>query len=128
MKNLGFLLFLFVLISCSENKTGYESLRPKEFNAAMQQEKDYVLLDVRTPEEINESSLEGNIAINFNDDDFKEEVDKLDHNKTCYIYCRSGNRSSKAGAMMVNELHFKKVINLDGGIVAWKEEGLPVKP
>jgi rhodanese-related sulfurtransferase len=128
MKNYCFLLLLVVLFSCnSENKGSYESLKPKEFNTAMQQDKDCILLDVRTQEEIAESSLEGNIAINYHDADFKQQVDKLDHNKTCYIYCRSGNRSGKAGKMMVEDLHFKKVVNLDGGIVEWIDEGLPVK-
>ena len=92
----------------------------------MQNDKDFILLDCRTPEEVSEGALEGNVNINFDSDDYKQQIDKLDKNKTVYIYCRSGNRSHKS-AVMMEEMKFKKVIDLDGGIIAWKEEGLPVK-
>lgn len=129
MKNVflsvSILLFIF---SCDAQKEDKSSLlmKPKEFNTAMQNDKDFILLDCRTPEEVNEGALEGNVNIDFHKDDYKQELEKLDKNKTVYIYCRSGNRSHKS-AVMMKEMNFKKVIDLDGGIIAWKEEGFPVK-
>ena len=41
------------------------------------------------------------------------------------LYCRSGNRSGQALAIM-EELGFLDVADIDGGIVAWDDAGLPV--
>jgi phage shock protein E len=121
------LIVLLIIVSCtSKQQNNSMLLKPKEFNAAMLADKDYILLDCRTPEEVSEGALKGNININFHDDDFKQQIDKLDRNKTVYIYCRSGNRSHKS-AVLMGEMKFKKVVDLNGGIVAWKEEGLPVE-
>lgn len=42
-----------------------------------------------------------------------------------YLYCRTGNKSAKAAAIL-DSLGFKKIINLDGGVERWKEAGLPL--
>ena len=43
---------------------------------------------------------------------------KLDKSKIYLIYCRSGNRSSKAATIM-DSLGFKKTIDLEGGFLKW---------
>ena len=45
----------------------------------------------------------------------------LNKNLNYYIYCRSGNRSGKT-VVILREKGFKNVFNLEGGIIAWKEE------
>lgn len=122
------LLSALFLHSCSPMQDKHQSLlmKPKEFQAAMKADKDYILLDCRTPEEVNNVSIEGNTNIDYHAPDYKQQLDKLNKNKTVYIYCRSGNRSHKS-AVMMQEMHFKKVVDLDGGITAWEGDGLPVK-
>lgn len=92
------------------------------FSNGMSQEEDFILLDVRTPQEYAEGHLEGSVNINFFDGDFKDQVNKLDKEKTVYIYCRSGNRSGK-GAAVLKELCFTTIKDLQGGIMAWGSAG-----
>lgn len=82
-----------------------------------------VIMDVRTPEEYNEEHIENSSNIDFYSDNFKEELNKLDKSKTYVIHCRSGSRSSNTLDLM-KELGFREVYNM-GGILQWKEEGLP---
>jgi rhodanese-related sulfurtransferase len=42
------------------------------------------------------------------------------------VYCGSGIRSAKAAAIL-KEKGYDQVYELDGGIKAWKEAGLPVE-
>ncbi len=86
---------------------------------------DLVILDVRTPEEFAEGHIEGATLIDFYDPDFAEQLAALDPDVPYVLYCRSGNRSSGARAMMA-ELGFTTVDDIDGGIVAWESAGLPV--
>lgn len=86
---------------------------------------DFILIDIRTPQEFNEGHIENAVNIDFYSETFKEDLDKLDKNKTYFIYCRSGNRSGRAMPIM-KELGFKEVYNLSVGIKDWLAEGLPV--
>ena len=42
------------------------------------------------------------------------------------LYCRTGHRSGQATAALTYQAEFTNVINMEGGIVEWYEEGLPV--
>lgn len=86
---------------------------------------DFIIVDIRTPEEFNEGHIENAVNIDFYSDTFKEDLDKLDKNKAYFIYCRSGNRSGRAMPIM-KELGFKEVYNLSVGITEWIAEGFPV--
>ena len=85
---------------------------------------DFVIIDVRTPEEFAEGYIENAINIDFRSETFRDELDKLDKNKKYLIYCRSGGRSGNALNIMA-ELNFREVYNISGGIIAWNAEGLP---
>jgi rhodanese-related sulfurtransferase len=86
------------------------------------------LLDVRTPDEWSEGIIEGATMTNIHEDDFEANLAKLDKEKPVAVYCRSGGRSGKAMAKM-NQLGFKEVYSLKGGIGAWREaDNLTVKP
>jgi rhodanese-related sulfurtransferase len=85
---------------------------------------DFVILDVRTPEEFSEGHIEDAVNLDFYSDNFEEELEKLDKNKTYVTHCRSGSRSAKTLNLM-KELGFKEAYNITGGIVQWESEGLP---
>lgn len=80
------------------------------------------ILDVRTPEEVEEGYIPGatNIDI-YLGQEFLDEVEKLDKSKNYYVYCRSGNRSGQACAIM-NQLGFENTYNLMGGFNEWEGE------
>lgn len=83
------------------------------------------LLDVRTPQEYAEGHIDGALNINVQSDDFRQMAEKeLSKESTILVYCRSGRRSMDA-AEILTELGYK-VVNLRGGIIEWKEDGLPV--
>ena len=104
-----------------------ENVTPREAFALIQDNEDnpdFIIIDVRTPEEFAEGHVEDAIIIDFYSESFADELNALDKNKTYLIYCRSGGRSGKALKIM-EELGFTKVYNMSGGIVDWKAEGLP---
>jgi len=74
-----------------------------------------VLVDVRTPAEFNISHIEGAINIDYENANFISEVQKLDTSKTYFVYCRSGNRSSKSVVIMKDN-GIKNIYDLQGGI------------
>lgn len=87
----------------------------------------YVILDVRTPAEYGAGKLPGAVNIDVESPSFDAAVAKLDKDKNYFVYCHTGNRSSRATARM-HELGFKHVYDIHGGINAWQAQGLPVTP
>jgi len=86
---------------------------------------DLVVLDVRTPEEFAEGHLEGAVLVDFYDADFADQLAALDPDVPYLLYCRSGNRSGETLGVM-EQLGFTSVADVDGGIIAWADAGLPV--
>jgi rhodanese-related sulfurtransferase len=68
---------------------------------------DFVLLDVRTPDEFSSGHIENASLLDFYSPTFSEDLDKLDKNKTYLVYCRTGNRSAKSADMMIEQDIFK---------------------
>ena len=81
-----------------------------------------ILIDVRTLEEVNDSKIPNSINIDYYHNSFEKSLDSLDKNFNYFIYCRSGNRSMKTVNILKSK-GFEKAFNLQGGIIAWKEEG-----
>lgn len=77
--------------------------------------KEAIILDVRTQREFDYGHLENAIIIDIYQKSFKDEVNKLDKNKTYYVYCKTGIRSRNAVNYMMQS-GFKNVCNLEGGI------------
>lgn len=78
-----------------------------------------VILDVRTPAEVEEGYIPKMKHIDFLEGQtFLEEIEKLDKSKNYYIYCRSGNRSGQACDIM-EQMGFKTTYNLEGGFMNW---------
>ncbi len=108
-----------------DRDTDIRLVSPLEGSAIQTAESDdVIILDVRTPDEFGEGHLEGAIMIDFYDDDFAEQLAALDPDASYLIYCRSGNRSGQTVPMLV-ALGFTDVADVDGGIVAWTDAGLP---
>ena len=84
---------------------------------------DFIIIDVRTPEEFAEEHIKGALNIDSHSETFQNELDTLDKNKTYLIY-GVGNRSGSSLALM-EELNFRRVFHMSGGINQWKAEGLP---
>ena len=57
--------------------------------------------------------------------DFDSAIAQLDPNGTYAVYCRSGNRSAVAVGKMAQQ-GITGTYDLDGSIVDWQAQGLPV--
>lgn len=126
MKNILLLICCLTVIACSSQNAGPEQLEPKEFATAISQ-KDVQILDVRTPNEFNSGHLKNSMWADWlNKEQFIERVKYIDPAKPVYIYCLSGGRSYAAANWMRSN-GFKNVIELSGGINAWRYYKLPVE-
>ena len=125
---------LFGLYGC-RGKDSEKGAAPALKNISAQEAKDliqqrkadpnFVILDIRTPQEFAAGRIDGAVNLDFHAPNFKESLKALDKNKTYMMYCRSGNRSGKALGMMEGQ-NFTDVYNMTGGIGAWAQKGLPV--
>ena len=102
-------------------------LATAERAAALADDPSITVIDVRTPEEYDEGHIEGATLIDFYSDTFVDEIATLDRDQEYLIYCRSGNRSGQAFAIMA-DLGFTAVHDLDGGVIAWDAAGLDLVP
>ena len=78
------------------------------------------LVDVRTPKEYAEGHIVGAVNINVKDSAFlTAALSRLDKERPCAVYCRSGKRSALAASLLAKRGF--AVTNLLGGIIAWSE-------
>jgi len=80
---------------------------------------DFILLDVREPEEFEICQLEGALLVPYSE--FAEHIDDFDQDKNYIVHCKLGGRSSKACEALI-EKGFKDVTNLSGGIIEWANQ------
>lgn len=97
------------------------NLSQAEWREKLAQDKNAVVLDVRTWPELNEEGIIPN-AIHLDiymGRQFIDALNQLDKNKNYYVYCRSGNRSGQACSIM-EQMGFKNAYNLLGGMLEWQ--------
>lgn len=94
-------------------------LLQEEWVDKLGQDNNAVIMDVRTPEEMEQGQIADAINLNiYLGHEFLEELKKLDKSKNYYVYCRSGQRSRQACAIM-NSIGISNAYNLMGGIIEW---------
>lgn len=103
------------------NNGGFENLDASEFEKRFNNDENAVLLDVRTEAEHYDAKIPNSILIDLMNPHFIDEIERMDKEKSYYLYCRSGNRSYHAAREM-SRLGFKKVFNLAPGIIGWEGE------
>ena len=122
-KLIPFFLSLLLLAGCAapaESEASYRQVSMDEAIAMMEEENDYIILDVRTPEEFAEKHIPD--AINIpNETIGTEEIPELpDKEQLILVYCRSGNRSKQASEKLVR-LGYTNIVEF-GGINDWPGE------
>lgn len=124
-KNLIVLFFLIVLTGCGKaQNNGDSNLSATEFAKKLNQTKDAQLVDVRTPGEFRNGHLKNAMNIDWNADDFAEKAKALDKDKSVFLYCMSGPRST-AAAEKLQEMGFKNIYEMQGGMMKWRNANLP---
>ena len=123
-------LALSVLVTACSSDTTTQSIELVSPTEAAQVIADdpagLVVLDIRTPQEFNEARLADAVMVDFYAEDFAAQLETLDKDVPYVMYCNSGNRSSDAVKTM-KDLGFVEVYEIDGGIVNWYDQGLPIE-
>ncbi|MEO5683553.1 MAG: rhodanese-like domain-containing protein [Chitinophagaceae bacterium] len=118
MKSIIKVLF-FLMLSTAGLAQSKAVLPVNEFEKAIQV-KGAQLLDVRTPAEYKEGYIKGAVNADWQSEkEFAAQAKKLDKTAPVYVYCLSGVRSGRAADWLAAN-GFKEIINLEGGIQAWK--------
>ena len=121
-KILPFILAALLLAGCAApaEEITYRQINMDEAITMMEEETDYIILDVRTAEEFKEKRIPG--AINIpNETIGTEDIPELpDKDQLVLVYCRSGNRSKQASEKLV-KLGYTNIVEF-GGINDWPGE------
>ncbi|WP_350287771.1 rhodanese-like domain-containing protein [uncultured Croceitalea sp.] len=97
-------------------------LSQEEWAEQLKNDDNAFVLDVRTPEEIEEGYIPDSTNIDiYLGQGFMDQIQELDKSKNYYVYCRSGNRSGQACAIM-NSIGIENAYNLEGGFMNWDGE------
>ena len=119
-------VIMLILVGCNQSESTYNVISPQEFEAKLITLKNVQLIDVRTPEEYQTGHLKNAVNINFMEENFKENISRLDKNKPIFIHCAAGAQGARSNqtAMLLKELGFVEIYELEGGIINWIKAGM----
>ena len=121
---IALLLISFIIYSCNgQTSKNIESVTPEVFAKKIKETKNAQILDVRTPEEFASEHIDNAANVNWLGDDFVAKASAYDKSKPVFVYCKSGARSAKASEKL-QELGFKTIYTLDGGMLKWNAAGM----
>jgi rhodanese-related sulfurtransferase len=90
-------------------------------------QKGFILIDVRTPEEHQGGFIPGtDFNIDFRDIQNRHEEIQAQPDSHVVVYCQSGHRSNIAAETLMS-LGYKNVYNVEGSMNAWEEANYPIE-
>ena len=119
-------VLLVSLLGCSAGTTEGVGVRTVSATEAVKVLDSRVVIDVRGPDEVAEGAIVGATVLDFNAGEFQAKIGDYDRNAAYLVYCRSGNRSGQAVAIM-KELGFTDVIDA-GAYEDLAAAGAPTAP
>ena len=120
---LPFVLSLMLLSSCGNagsSSSGYRQISMDEAVKMMRDEKDYIILDARRPDEFAEGHIPGAINVPNEEIGTAEIAELPNKSQLILVYCRSGRRSKEASEKLV-KLGYTNIVEF-GGILDYKGE------
>ncbi len=119
-----YLIYCSPLFAQDADTVKYQSVEPYDFHLNYLISEPALILDVRMPFEYRHNRIKD--AINVpSSKDLRMAADTISRECALFLYCTDGFRSRRA-AEVCCELGFKKVYNLEGGIIAWRKDKFPV--
>jgi rhodanese-related sulfurtransferase len=110
---------------CVEWLTGSSAVQdvtPEEAHALIDAhagDSNFVILDVRNPDEFATYHIANAVNVCYLCDDFSTSIAALDKSKTYLVYCGTNHRSPLATAAMI-DAGFTSVYNMTGGLAEWE--------
>ena len=92
----------------------------QELKNMLDNNEDFILLDVRTENEVLVSKISDK-SIHIPMNDVPNRLPEIDNKKQIIVYCKSGKRSAKVCEYLKHN-NYTDVKNLSGGIIAWAEQ------
>ena len=122
-----FLFLIIVLNTGTQNPDSakYKSLDPYYFHLQYLKQDPALLVDVRHFFEYRRKRIKDAISISSYRD-LETAADTISKETAFFLYCSTDFRS-RAAAELLYKKGFRKLYNLGGGIVAWRQEGFPVE-
>ena len=114
------LVFLLTGGAAPAKESGYRQIGMDEAVAMMEEESNYVILDVRTAQEYQDKHIPDAINVPNETIDTEEIPELPDKEQLILVYCRSGNRSKKAAGKLA-ALGYTNIVEF-GGINDWPGE------
>jgi len=108
-----------------EPTSGVPTITVAELAARRRRGDDFDLVDVREPHEWDIGRIEGARLAPLSS--FADTLRTFDSARDVFVYCKSGARSAKA-VRQLQEAGFRRVWNVEGGILRWAEEIDPTVP
>jgi len=112
-------------IAQNSDSLKYISLDPYDFHLQYLREDSALLIDAREFFEYRRSRIHGATLISPSKG-FEVVADTLNRETSLLIYCYNGGRSARALEYFYDN-GFRKLYNLEGGIVAWRKDGFRVE-
>lgn len=128
MMGVYLLALITLLAACGgDKKATYKNISVKDAYQNYMSSNAATMVDVRQPEEWATFGYPANAKLIPLPNLKQRAPDELSRNGRIYVICNSGNRSSEASQILI-DLGYKNVYNVEGGIQAWLNAGLPVVP
>jgi len=121
---------LFIAACAPAPQTGapvgtFTTISVGDLKARLDAGEQLLVLDVRTPEEYSQDGhIAGSTLLPIQE--LSQRLDELEKDQPIACFCRSGNRSRTACTQLA-QAGFTNLVNVDGGIVAWKAASYPVE-
>ena len=140
------ILLLFVSVSCKQNaqdnpglsskiesedqgfisKENGGSLTPLEVKDLIKENPGLIIIDLRTPQELESGMVDNAVNIDMYDKNFLVDIKELKKDEKYLLYCAVGGRSSAASEIMIKE-GFTSIFNSNKGFKSLKEAGIDIK-
>lgn len=104
-------------------KPTYKNISPTELMAMVEGVEDVYLLDVRSAEEYAQFHIAGSHLLPLFTVSLRHQ--EIPAGKPIAVICRSGARSGMACEQLI-QLGHKNLMNLNGGLIAWHRDDLPL--
>lgn len=95
-----------------------------QIKEVLEKKEDFLIIDIRENEELEEGFLENSINISRSFLDIKIEDFVKDYSKEIILYCSAGTRSILS-AKTLQDIGYKNVYSMNGGFNEWKENNYP---